>query len=93
MRIVGRLALESFADSHPQMRAQIRAWLTEAATAKWTSAHDVKNRYRRASVISAGRIVFDIGKSFRIDTRIDYEMSIMQVVRFAFHKEYERWTF
>lgn len=93
MRILGRLKLESFADTHPQVRAQVRSWLAEVVAARWESAHEIKKRYPRASVIHAGRVVFDLGRKFRVDTAIEYELSLLQILRFAFHTEYDRWKF
>ena len=93
MRIVGRLALEAFSDSHPQLRSRIRSWLTEVTDAKWQSPQAVKAKYPRASIIRAERIVFDLGKRFRVDTAVGFEQQVIQIIRFAFHKEYERWTF
>jgi mRNA-degrading endonuclease HigB of HigAB toxin-antitoxin module len=43
-----------------RLKAALDAWFHEVKKARWSSAADVKRSYATASIVSAGRIVFNI---------------------------------
>lgn len=67
------------------------AWLDEARKANWTTAADVKRRYAMASIVSAGRIVFNVkGNAYQLVVAIDFEKGIVWIKWLGSHKDYDR---
>ena len=68
--------------------------MAEVTAARWTSPHDVRLRYPKASFIGDGRVVFNIRHNrYRLDTIIDYRNGQVVVVRVGTHADYDGWTF
>jgi mRNA interferase HigB len=93
MRVVGRKRLEEFASQHADVRAQLDAWLCEVEDADWHMTTDVKARFPSASILSNGKIVFNIkGNRYRLEVKISYEMKTVLVKRIGTHAEYSKWN-
>ncbi|HEY5048039.1 MAG TPA: type II toxin-antitoxin system HigB family toxin [Rhizomicrobium sp.] len=97
MRIIARRALREFVDSlagHKDQRAVKRAldaWFDEVCKAGWKNAADVRRLYATASIVSAGRIVFNVkGNSYRLIVAVDFEKSIVWIKWIGTHKQYDR---
>ena len=97
MRIIARRTLKRFIESRaghkdqPALKAAVDAWFDEVRKARWTSSADVKRRYRTASIVSGGRVVFNIkGNDYRLVVAIDYEKSIVWIKWLGTHAEYDR---
>ena len=94
VRLLGQLLIEKFCEQHPDARGHLGAWSAEIRDASWTSPHDLKGDFPRASLLKGKRVVFDIrGNRFRLDCRLDFERHTVLVVRLGTHAEYDRWTF
>jgi len=91
MKLLGKKVLYDFKKRHADARSQIDAWELEVEEAKWSTPHDLKKRYSRASFINK-QVVFDIcGDKYRLLTRIDYANEIVFVKKAGTHKEYDKW--
>jgi mRNA interferase HigB len=94
MTLVGKKILADFALKHADARAAIRAWTAEVENAAWQDSAEVKARYPSASLIGAGRVVFNIkGNHYRLDVSIDYTTQVVLVRSIGTHAEYDSWTF
>lgn len=94
MKLHGRGKLLAFERKHPDVRGPLRAWAAEVGDAEWQTTMDIKDRYRSASIIDGGRVVFNLkGNKYRLDTRINFPTQIVLVVRVGTHAEYDRWKF
>lgn len=94
MRIVGLSVLNEFAESHPDCRAQLEAWVYFVRNATWGTAMELKESFASASILGGRRVVFNIkGNHYRMDTRISYQNQIVQIIRLGTHAEYDRWEF
>ena len=52
-------------------RSQYNAWLDIVARAEWSNPEDVKASYPKASILRAGRVVFNIkGNDYRLIARV-----------------------
>ena len=72
-------------------RTQYEAWLSIAVSARWRNPQDVKLAYPKASILKAGRVVFNIkGNDFRLVTRIQYEAGVLAIRFFGTHSEYDK---
>jgi len=97
MRIIARSTLRGFIDTlkGKKERAAVasapRAWLQETERAEWRNAADVKTSYVSASIIDAGRAVFNIkGNSYRLVASINYKRGIVFVKWLGSHAEYDK---
>ena len=92
MELVGLPKLDAFAQSHADVRGQLRAWVAETEDATWQTPQDVKDRYASASFLGDGRVVFNLkGNDYRLDVHINYDAQIVAVRRIGTHAEYDRW--
>jgi mRNA interferase HigB len=54
-------------------------------------SHRCKAAYPKASILKAGRVVFNIkGNDYRLVTRIQYQAGVVAVRFFGSHTEYDR---
>ena len=69
---------------------QYRAWLTIARSASWRQPADVKRSHPKASILKAGRAVFNIkANSFRLVCQINYLAGTVEIRFFGTHTEYD----
>ena len=71
-------------------RSQYHAWLDIVARAEWRTPEDVKASYPKASILKAGRVVFNIkGNDYRLIGRLQYQAGILAIRFFGTHAEYD----
>ena len=91
MRIIARPTLIAFGERFPDAKAQLDAWWAEAKRAQWKTPADIKAKYRSASILKGGRVVFNIcGNKYRLIVRFDYERGFGFVRFLGTHKEYDQ---
>jgi mRNA interferase HigB len=96
MRIIARRTLREFVDSlaghkdQPAVKAALDAWFDEVKKARWAGAAQVKRTYATASIVSAGRIVFNVkGNAYRLVVAVDFEKGIVWIKWIGTHKAYD----
>jgi mRNA interferase HigB len=93
MRLLGKELLAQFAKDHADIRAPLYAWILEVEEAIWTSPADIKARYPSASFLSDNRVIFNIkGSTYRIETKVSYEITVVLIRRIGTHAEYSKWS-
>ncbi len=97
MRIIARRTLQESVDrlagrkDQSAVKASLDAWFDKVSKASWTSSADVKRPYSTASIVSAGRIVFNIkDNDYRLVVAVDYEKNIVWIKWLGSHKAYDR---
>ena len=97
MRIIARRTMREFVDSltgqrdQPTVKVALDAWFDEVGKASWASTADVKQLYATASIVSAGRIVFNIkGNDYRLVVSVDFEKGIVWIKWIGTHKAYDK---
>lgn len=91
MRVIAKKILREFWDKHNDSEDQLRTWYKEASIAYWTSPIDIKNEYPKASILKAGRVVFDIcGGKYRLITHINYLRQWVFIKFIGTHNEYDK---
>jgi mRNA interferase HigB len=94
MKIVGRDILSGFIDAHSRQKAVKNAaesWLLEAEKASWKKPPDIKDRYATASILKAGRVVFNIkGNDYRLVVQVNYAAGIVRIRWVGTHAEYNK---
>lgn len=69
---------------------QYRAWLAIATGAVWRQPVDVKTSHPKASILKAGRAVFNMkANSFRLVCQINYGAGTVEIRFFGCHSEYD----
>jgi mRNA interferase HigB len=96
MIIVGTNVVENHFANHAgrrgikAARSQYDAWLDIVTRAEWRSPEDVKASYPKASILKAGRVVFNIkGNDDRLIARVQYQAGVLMIRFFGTHAEYD----
>jgi mRNA interferase HigB len=72
-------------------RSQYQAWLDIVTRAAWRNPEDVKASYPKASILKAGRVVFNIkGNDYRLIAAVQYRAGVIAIRFFGSHVEYDR---
>jgi mRNA interferase HigB len=97
MIVIGTAVVEAFFAKHAghkgikAARAQFEAWLAIAGHAQWRNPEDVKTAHPKASILKAGRVVFNIkGNDYRLVAAIQYQAGVLVIRFFGSHAEYDR---
>jgi mRNA interferase HigB len=97
MIVVGTDVVENYFAAHARhkgikaARSQYDAWLDIVGRAEWRHPEDVKMSYPKASILKAGRVVFNIkGNDYRLIARVQYEAGVLAIRFFGTHAEYDK---
>jgi mRNA interferase HigB len=72
-------------------RSQYLAWLNIVGRAEWRNPEDVKKSYPKASILKAGRVVFNIkGNDYRLVAGVQYRAGVVAIRFFGSHADYDR---
>ena len=95
MHIISRRALRMFWESYsgsdqPALEHALKAWYREVKNAQWNDPSDLKQKYRKASVLKGGRVVFNIsGNKFRLIVGVNYSVKVVYVKWVGTHAAYD----
>ena len=92
MRLVGLEVIEEAQRTHASAKGCLSAWKSEVQSpnTKWSSFNDLRGRYPSADKVG-DRYVFDIGGTkFRLVTRINFAVGIVELRWFGTHAEYDK---
>ena len=91
MRIISRKTLFAYWEKHSDAEQPLRSWFDEALNATWSSANELKQQYRNASIITKKRVVFNIrGNHHRLVVDIEYKLGIVFIVWIGTHNDYDK---
>ncbi len=97
MIVIGTDRVEAYFIAHrghkgiKAARSQYRAWLDIAVNARWIHPEDVKSAYPKASILKAGRVIFNIkGNDYRLVAALQYPAGIVAIRFFGSHVEYDK---
>ena len=91
MRIIAIKNLHDFWKTHPEAKAPLEAWVVEARHATWKNAHDIKIKYRNASLVGNKHVVFNIkGNDYRLIVAVAYRFGAVYITFIGTHKEYDK---
>src|ERR1700719_204080 len=96
MIIIGADVVEGYFANHAghpgikAARSQYNAWLEIVTRAELRNPEDVKASYPKASILKAGRVVFNIkGNDYRLTARVQYQAGVLAIRFFGTHTEYD----
>ena len=93
MRVVARSTLRAFWEQPGREDAEqpLRAWFAEAKKADWRTPADIKARYRNASILKRGRVVFNVGgNKYRLVVAVKYSAHLVFIRFVGTHQAYDR---
>ena len=91
MRVIAKKILREFWKKHSDSEQQLKTWYKEASKATWTSPTEIKYEYPKASILKAGRVVFNIcGNKYRLIVDINYERLWVFIRFIGTHTDYDK---
>ena len=95
MRVIKPTTIKKYAAAFPDAAEPLMAWLDKAEIADWHSIVDVRKVFPHADAATAesGNIltIFNIrGNNYRLITAIKYKWSMVYVLGFLTHADYDR---
>jgi mRNA interferase HigB len=97
MIVIGTAVVESYLADHAghkgikAARSRYQAWLEIVTRADWRNPENVKASHPKASILKAGRVVFNIkGNEYRLVAAVQYPAGIIVIRFFGSHAEYDR---
>lgn len=92
MKLLGKKELSNFKEKHIDAQPQIESWEAEVEKAQWSTPHELKSWYQKASLIGNQQVVFNIcGNRYRLWVQVNYKNRIVLVKKIGTHKEYDNW--
>lgn len=97
MIVIGTGVVEAFFASNTghkgikAARSQYEAWLAIAGQTQWRNPEEVKASHPKASILKAGRAVFNIkGNDYRLVAAVQYQAGVLVIRFFGTHAEYDK---
>ena len=93
MRIIAYKTIKQFwqYSNHRDSEQPLRAWYYEVKQATWRSPHDIKTKYKRASILKNNRVIFNIaGNKYRLIVKIQYDLRRVFIRFIGTHDEYDK---
>ena len=76
-----------YADSE----TSLRSWYHDAKSSDWKNSNELKLKYKSASIVGDGRVVFNIkGNKFRLVVLIDYDFQVLFIRFIGTHEQYDK---
>jgi len=93
MRIISVKTLKDFweKEKYKNSEQSLKSWYYEVKKDKWKSSHDVKDKYKSASILSNNRVIFNIkGNRYRLIIAVNYTFQIVFIRFIGTHEEYNK---
>ena len=91
MRVYTKSTLRKFWEKYPDCKDQLLTWYKITEKASWNSVSDIKEIFKRISVLKDNRIVFDIkGNHYRLIVKFNFTKGWAFIRFFGTHSEYDK---
>ncbi|MDO8952414.1 MAG: type II toxin-antitoxin system HigB family toxin [Draconibacterium sp.] len=93
MRIIAFRTLREFWEKpeYADSEISLRAWYHDVKSSDWKNANELKQRYKNASIVGDGRVVFNIkGNTYRLVVSVDYIFQVMFIRFIGTHGQYDK---
>lgn len=91
MRVLNTNLLHKYWEKNPDTQKPLAAFLQEVHSARWKTPNDLKRSYPAASIISGGKVVFNIrGNNHRLVALIQWRNDLMIIDFIGSHAEYDK---
>ena len=93
MKLLNKKRLYDFKENHADAQSQIESWEAEVEEAQWSTPHDLKKRYPKASLVKNQHVVFNLcWNKYRLLVQVSYKNGIVLIKKIGTHKEYDNWN-
>ena len=91
MRVIAKKILRDFWEKYTDSEQQLKTWYKESSKADWKTPNDIKDEYKKSSILKNGKVVFDIcGNKYQLIVDINYERQWVFILFIGTHKEYDK---
>lgn len=91
MRVIAKSTLREFWTAHADAEQPLRAWLTDADKAAWSSPNDLTENYSNISILAGNRVCFNIkGNHYRLIIEVIYQAQVLYIKFIGTHSEYSK---
>ena len=93
MRVIAFRTLREFFEQpeYADSEISLRAWFHDVMAEEWKNSNELKRRYKSASLVGDGRVVFNIrGNEYRLIVSIDYGYQTIYIRFIGTHKQYDK---
>jgi mRNA interferase HigB len=90
-RIISKRVLREYWEKHADSEQYLKTWYDTAKKSNWQAPSDVKQTYVSASILKAGRVVFNIkGNDYRLLVKFNYEKQWAFIRFIGTHSDYDQ---
>ena len=91
MRVIAKRTLREFWKKHSSAKQPLLSWYKAAQIANWQNNAEIKERFSTVSILSATRVVFNIGgNKYRLICIVRFDKQIILIRFIGTHKEYDK---
>lgn len=88
--MIAKRTLRQFWGLYPDAEQPLLAWHAEALKAIWSTPQRIKQQFGSASILKAGRVVFNIaGNKYRLVVAMDYRRQVAYIKFIGTHRQYD----
>ena len=89
VHLISMRTVRKFIARHPDSEAPLKVWCRVVKQADWRHLPELKVVFPSADQVDR-RTVFDIGKSYRLIARVNYQFQKVYVLQILTHGEYDK---
>lgn len=91
INLVTKGTILKYCEKYTLAKTALEQWYYEFRQFDFKNFNELKAVYRNASVLSNGRVIFNIkGNDFRLIVKINFFAKAAYIIWFGTHKEYDR---
>ena len=80
-----------YIEQYPAALTPLLSWHKDFSKSKFQNFNELKMVYKNASILSNGRVIFNIkGNTFRLIISMDFRRQAAYVIWFGTHNEYDK---
>jgi len=91
MKVLVRRTIYYYINKYPLAEKSLLLWEAEFSKSGFHNFNDIKRVFGNASVISNGRVVFNIkANDYRLVVSVNFRQQACYIIWFGTHKEYDK---
>lgn len=91
MIVENKQAIEEFARKHPFSKNSFKEWIEKVESAQWQNMIEMKQTFNSVDYRRPIFIYNIGGNKYRLIAEVNFELSVVQIVRIGTHDEYSGW--
>lgn len=90
MKVLVKRTIHYYIEKYPLAEKSLLLWEAEFSKLSFQHFNDIKSVFRNASIVSNGRVVFNIkGNDYRLVVAVNFRQQACYVIWFGSHAEYD----